>query len=103
MAACRASSPELFNQAMPLSAYGTLNGSYTLPANANPGYYQISLSTGTGDDATTYLSFQVANYVKPQINLQVVSHPRRDPERPGPDRKGGCPILLRRPRPAAWR
>jgi uncharacterized protein YfaS (alpha-2-macroglobulin family) len=63
--------PQLFNQDLPLSAYGTLSGTYTLPVNANPGYYQIALTTGTGDNATSYLSFQVANYVKPQINVQV--------------------------------
>ncbi len=48
----------------PLSAYGTAHGEYHLFAGAAPGYYQIQ----AGD---SYLSFQVADYRKPEIDLQV--------------------------------
>ena len=52
---------------LPLSAFGTGHGEYTLPANAQPGSYTLS------SKATQYafLTFQVANYRKPEINLSV--------------------------------
>jgi hypothetical protein len=45
-------------------SYGTANGEYTLLPEAQPGYYRL----GEGDDA---LWFKVADYRKPEINLQV--------------------------------
>jgi alpha-2-macroglobulin len=55
---------ELATMELPLSVYGTANGEYTLLPEAQPGYYRL----GEGDDA---LWFQVADYRKPEINLQV--------------------------------
>jgi alpha-2-macroglobulin len=55
---------ELATLELPLSVYGTASGEYTLLPEAQPGNYRL----GEGDDA---LWFQVANYRKPEINLQV--------------------------------
>ncbi len=51
---------------VPLSEYGTGDGEYTLPIDATPGNYNID-----NHDYTTYTWFQVAEYRKPQIDLQV--------------------------------
>lgn len=53
------SSPEL-----PLSGFGTAHGEYRLAEEAEPGYYRLQ----SGEDS---LSFQVAEYRKPEIDLQV--------------------------------
>jgi alpha-2-macroglobulin len=55
---------ELATMELPLSVYGTASGEYTLLPEAQPGNYRL----GEGDDA---LWFQVADYRKPEINLQV--------------------------------
>ena len=52
---------------LPLSTFGGAHGSYTLPESATPGYYQIS----SPDVPNDTISVQVANYRKPEINLQV--------------------------------
>ncbi len=49
---------------LPLSAYGTAHSEYKLFAGAAPGYYTIQI----GD---AMLSFQVADYRKPEINVEV--------------------------------
>jgi alpha-2-macroglobulin len=51
-----------------LSEFGTAHGEVTLPDNARPGYYQISLDTPQGYGG---VSFQVAEYRKPEIDLSV--------------------------------
>jgi alpha-2-macroglobulin len=57
-------SQELAAFELPLSAYGTAHGEYTLLPEAQPGYYRL----GDGYEAVW---FQVADYRKPEINLQV--------------------------------
>jgi len=52
---------------LPLTAFGTSHGEFDLPASAQPGYYQIS----TSQDQHATLGFQVANYRKPEMDLQV--------------------------------
>ncbi len=59
-----------------LSAYGSFNGEFTLSTSATPGYYSLDLSDGT----TNYMngasvSFQVADYRKPEINLSATLSP----------------------------
>jgi len=49
-----------------LSAFGTVNGDYTLPPDAQPGYYGL-----INPDNYSGVYFQVADYRKPEINLQV--------------------------------
>lgn len=49
-----------------LSPYGTFNGEYPLSSEAEPGTY--SLNNG---DMQAYLSFEVAEYRKPEIELNV--------------------------------
>ncbi len=49
---------------LPLSAYGTAHGEYTLLPEAQPGDYRL------GDDYEA-IWFKVADYRKPEINLQV--------------------------------
>ncbi|HLO32984.1 MAG TPA: Ig-like domain-containing protein [Anaerolineales bacterium] len=57
---------QLSNFDMQLSPYGTFNGEFTLPPDAVPGYY-----TFENNPLNFYLSFQVAEYRKPEINLNV--------------------------------
>lgn len=59
---------ELASYELPLSTYGTAHGEYKLDSNAKPSYYSIQ-STAATDYSS--LGFQVANYRKPEINLQV--------------------------------
>ena len=47
-----------------LSPYGTFNGAYELPEDAAPGYYTFENS-----DLNLWFTFQVAEYRKPEINL----------------------------------
>lgn len=60
-------SSQLFT--LPLSAYGTFSGRYDLSESAQPGYYSLSSEDGIS------LSFQVAEYRKPEINLSVQIDP----------------------------
>ena len=55
---------QLANYDMPLTPYGTFSGEFTLPQEAVPGYY-----TFENAPLEFYLSFQVAEYRKPEINL----------------------------------
>jgi hypothetical protein len=55
---------ELASFDLPLSAYGSGHGQYTLLQNASPGEYRLG-----NDELSIY--FQVADYRKPEINLQV--------------------------------
>ncbi len=66
--------PVLFEGDQPLSAFGDLHGSLVLPADAAPGSYQISL--GQGKETLNTLSFVVADYRKPQVNLSVSLAPQ---------------------------
>lgn len=52
---------------LPLTSYGAVHGEFDLSASAQPGFYQIS----TSQDRQATLGFQVANYRKPEINLQA--------------------------------
>ncbi|HSL45981.1 MAG TPA: Ig-like domain-containing protein [Anaerolineales bacterium] len=56
----------LSNFELQLSPYGTFNGDFKLPSDAMPGYY-----TFENAELGFYLSFQVAEYRKPEINLNV--------------------------------
>ena len=49
---------------LPLSDFGTAHGEYQLSSSAQPGYYMIETDNGM-------LFFQVAEYRKPEINLEV--------------------------------
>ncbi len=49
-----------------LSPYGTFNGQFELSQDAVPGYYSFQ-----NNGLEFYLSFQVAEYRKPEINLSV--------------------------------
>jgi alpha-2-macroglobulin len=55
---------ELATFELPLSAYGTAHGQYTLLPEAQPGYYRLG-------DGFSAIWFQVAEYRKPEINLQL--------------------------------
>jgi len=56
----------ILQKTYPLSAFGSLNGSLTLPANAALGYCNISLSKGYVSG-----SFQVEEYKKPDYFVKV--------------------------------
>ncbi|GAB4505611.1 MAG: hypothetical protein Fur0043_26080 [Anaerolineales bacterium] len=51
---------------LPLSPYGTFHGEYTLPGQAQPGWYSL-----VNDALGASLSFEVAEYRKPEIELEV--------------------------------
>ncbi|HEY3312408.1 MAG TPA: Ig-like domain-containing protein [Anaerolineales bacterium] len=68
-------------QTVSLSAFGGFNGEFNLPANAEPGYYNLSVAQGGVDVQNGVLGFQVADYRKPEINLAVSISP--DPARSG--------------------
>lgn len=51
-----------------LSSYATAHGQYTISEYAEPGYYRIESGSGQG-------SFQVAEYRKPEIDLDVTLSP----------------------------
>ena len=57
---------ELASYDMQLSPYGTFSGEFTLSEEAVPGYYVFENAT-----LEFYLSFQVAEYRKPEINLSA--------------------------------
>ncbi|MEJ5201029.1 MAG: alpha-2-macroglobulin family protein [Anaerolineales bacterium] len=59
--------PLLATLSLPVSSYGTASGSFTLPENAPPGVYTLQ----TSHEPTTSLTFQVAEYRKPEIELLV--------------------------------
>ncbi|MCJ7622974.1 MAG: Ig-like domain-containing protein, partial [Anaerolineaceae bacterium] len=60
-------SPTLAEITIPLSDYGAGSASYTLPEDAPPGYYTMRIQ----EIEDTWLDFQVAEYRKPEIDLQV--------------------------------
>jgi len=51
---------------LPLSPYGTFYGEYRLSAETQPGYYSLN-----NDEMQAYLSFTVAEYRKPEIELNI--------------------------------
>ena len=53
-----------------LSAYGTANGSFTIPEDGRTGYYSFH-----NQDLGFSTSFQVADYRKPEINLELTMTP----------------------------
>jgi len=55
---------ELASFEMPLSAFGSAHGEYKLISDAKPGYYRIESDQQS-------IIFQVAEYRKPEINLQI--------------------------------
>ena len=57
---------QLTTFSMELSPFGTFNGQFELPQNALPGYYTFQNSS-----LELHLPFQVAEYRKPEINLNV--------------------------------
>lgn len=58
---------EIGQQTLQLSPFGTIQGEFNLPPDLNPGYYNLYGS----EEAQGWISFQVAEYRKPEFNLQV--------------------------------
>jgi hypothetical protein len=61
-------STEVARLELPLSSFGTVHGEYQLSPDAQPGYYRLASEL---DEYRITLNFQVAEYRKPEINLQV--------------------------------
>lgn len=59
---------EIQRQNFPVSEYGSIAGAFELPADAAPGYYNLWTSPELDYQG---VGFQVANYRKPEIDLQV--------------------------------
>ncbi len=64
--------PLLNDLTLPLNEFGSAAGSFVLPENAEPGYYNIQSPDPIQGG---YLSFQVADYRKPDIELSVTFKP----------------------------
>jgi alpha-2-macroglobulin len=60
--------PTLTELHVPVSGYGTVNGSFDLPKSAQVGYYSLIASNIS---QPVYLSFQVAEYRKPQFEISA--------------------------------
>jgi uncharacterized protein YfaS (alpha-2-macroglobulin family) len=58
---------------LPISSFGSGHGEYQLANDAEPGYYRLSNDTATNSG----ISFQVAEYRKPEIDLQVSMDPEQ--------------------------
>ncbi len=61
-------SPELGSQTLTVSRYGTVSGEFSLPEDAQPGYYQLKIAELT---YSADISFKVANYRKPEFEFSV--------------------------------
>ncbi|MDH5506398.1 MAG: Ig-like domain-containing protein [Anaerolineae bacterium] len=59
---------ELDKISSPVSTFGTIQGSYTLSADASPGYYMLAVGEEGFDGS---IHFQVAEYRKPEIDLSI--------------------------------
>ena len=59
--------PLLETQRLPVSPYGTVNAVFTLPEDARPGFYSILME----NQPESRIEFQVAEYRKPEIDLEV--------------------------------
>lgn len=57
----------VFEQQLPLTNFGTVEGSYTLPDDAMPGEYRIEIAEIEG----AVVFFRVAEYRKPTLDAQV--------------------------------
>ena len=68
------------SQEAPVSAYGSFHGEFTLSPNTPPGYYILQVNSDKfGDDFIEggNISFTVADYRKPEINLSVTLSPEQ--------------------------
>ncbi|PIZ78583.1 MAG: hypothetical protein CO156_00955 [Candidatus Pacebacteria bacterium CG_4_9_14_3_um_filter_40_12] len=52
-----------------LSSTGTLDGSFEVPVSSGTGYYRVTVEMG--EDYSSYASFSVENYRKPEYSLNV--------------------------------
>jgi alpha-2-macroglobulin len=59
--------PLIAELSLPLSVFGSASGEFILPEDAEPGTYTVRIK----EAPESYLSFQVAEYRKPEIDLQV--------------------------------
>jgi len=57
---------EIGKMTLPMTEYGTAYGTYTLSSEAAPGYYSLHV-----DDSYDSVLFQVSEYRKPEIDIQV--------------------------------
>jgi alpha-2-macroglobulin len=64
----------LYEQTLPLSAYGTFNGEFTLPEGVRPGGYDLRVSA---PEPIAWNQFLVAEYRKPEIELTVAAQPEQ--------------------------
>jgi alpha-2-macroglobulin len=62
-------STTLYQEELALNQFGTIEGSVTIPEDASPGYYRIELTQG--EQAIKVLYFDVAEYRKPDIEVQI--------------------------------
>jgi uncharacterized protein YfaS (alpha-2-macroglobulin family) len=61
---------EIYNDELPLSDFGTFSGEFTLDDEAGLGYYYIQSEV---DERTDGVGFQVAEYRRPEFEVEVVA------------------------------
>lgn len=64
----------VFRKDLPVSAMGTVQGSFDVPANARLGYYSLVVRSG---EARSYSGFHVEEYRKPEYEVRVLPDVRR--------------------------
>lgn len=64
----------VYRKELPVSAMGTVHGSFEVPANARLGYYSLGIRSG---EARSYGGFHVEEYRKPEYEVHVLPEVRR--------------------------
>lgn len=65
---------DIYQTSLPISINGTISGSFTLPAEASLGSYNIII---TAAEQTSYHYFQVEEYKKPEYKISIVFPKKR--------------------------
>ncbi|MBK8935493.1 MAG: Ig-like domain-containing protein [Chloroflexi bacterium] len=61
----------IFRESLPLDAHGAVNGQFTLPQDIDLGPYRFDAYSFSGDISENYLTFEVAEYRKPEMLITV--------------------------------
>lgn len=59
----------VYEKNYPLSSNGSLDGNFEIPENSGTGYYRVTVEMG--ENHSSYASFSVENYRKPEYSLNV--------------------------------
>ncbi len=68
---------QIFNETLPLTEFGSFSGELQLDSEASLGYYAIYVYRQDSVDASGSVSFNVAEYRKPEFMVNVSAEPRK--------------------------